>query len=893
MPAGNGLWDGQEQTLLSRLGGFTVLTRVVDDFYARLLSDEQLSPFFQGHSLERLHEKQVKFCSFAFGGSSQYFGRDIAYTHRDMIMNKGLNLTHFDRLIKHFGDACEACGLPADCAAEAKMILGATRPIFDPKRYKKAIPNAEEQNRELRATLAAMKAPSSSSSDPASAGQLQALPGVGAAAAGGASTSAAPAPAACPHRLQSPDLPGTGASGSSEGCPARGQLGFASEGGHAGASRKKPALKLSQLAKVLAPALQQQAAKQSSPTAVPATSSGIVPLPASAAGKSLTRRDKLNMLLSLLKPEDGAGGSSAPADGSKSPGITVRRHQPQAGGRASALQSMVARKGAGDDSSDDGDSYLPDSEDSIPQSDSSSAHGGRAGLWPLNRRSKGPPNGGQQSSGDSPATVGPSPPSATARLSTVLEQVHEEHLSAVTHSSDSQSLKGRGSTSAALQPAMGPGSQVLVAHLLAKEPEAADTQAPPPLPPPAVRAASQPASDGSGLTKPVLDRFAALQAEQRSHTTPQLVIDDEPLVAGAKLQGSSNPGGGVPRARALLGGQPEPDAYAQFELSEGASPRCPFAKLADAMHSAGGRRRSGMVTDPEHIGAPSVGARTLLNTMRLSMLSSGADILSVPGFAAAMNTRSTQASRRASGTNTGSLNTRMNSSDFGTTADDVAMAAAAELRATVIGHERYPDTADMFDGGSRLRRAATSGLEGSADHANGPSMGSYGAAGYSHTSSFADGATKSLYDKLGSTEAIQRCVSVFVSKLMGDAALAPFFQGVDFQHLSHKQAVFFAFIFGGASEYQGKDIAAAHGGLVRKGLTLDHFDRFASHFVDALIECGVASHHIDEATMVLLTMRHLFDPASILELEAAAHDEAAQRAAAAELLHDQEQEPGQ
>lgn len=45
----------------------------------------------------------------------------------------GLTLSHFDTVIKHFVDACKDCGVADDITQEARMILCATRPIFNPK----------------------------------------------------------------------------------------------------------------------------------------------------------------------------------------------------------------------------------------------------------------------------------------------------------------------------------------------------------------------------------------------------------------------------------------------------------------------------------------------------------------------------------------------------------------------------------------------------------------------------------------------------------------------------------------------------------------------------------------------------------------------------------------
>ena len=46
---------------------------------------------------------QVKFFAFAFGGSKAFFGKDIAFTHRDMVLKKGLSLAHFDKVL---GERC-------------------------------------------------------------------------------------------------------------------------------------------------------------------------------------------------------------------------------------------------------------------------------------------------------------------------------------------------------------------------------------------------------------------------------------------------------------------------------------------------------------------------------------------------------------------------------------------------------------------------------------------------------------------------------------------------------------------------------------------------------------------------------------------------------------------
>jgi truncated hemoglobin YjbI len=46
---------------------------------------------------------------------------------------------------------------------------------------------------------------------------------------------------------------------------------------------------------------------------------------------------------------------------------------------------------------------------------------------------------------------------------------------------------------------------------------------------------------------------------------------------------------------------------------------------------------------------------------------------------------------------------------------------------------------------------------------------------------------RTLYEKLGSAEAVEACVALFYEKLLNDPLLAPFFEGVDMQKLAMKQ----------------------------------------------------------------------------------------------------------
>ncbi len=73
------------------------------------------------------------FMSFAFGGVSEFYGQQIAYAHRDMILKQGLNLTHYDAVAGHFVATLTELGVPGPLIAEAAGVVLTTRPYFDPQ----------------------------------------------------------------------------------------------------------------------------------------------------------------------------------------------------------------------------------------------------------------------------------------------------------------------------------------------------------------------------------------------------------------------------------------------------------------------------------------------------------------------------------------------------------------------------------------------------------------------------------------------------------------------------------------------------------------------------------------------------------------------------------------
>ncbi len=109
-------------TIYDRIGGHEAIEAVVEDFYVRVLADDQLSGFFTGTNMNRLKGKQVEFFAAALGGPEPYTGAPMKQVHH----GRGITMHHFSLVAGHLTDALTAAGVPAGTVTE---ILGAIAPL--------------------------------------------------------------------------------------------------------------------------------------------------------------------------------------------------------------------------------------------------------------------------------------------------------------------------------------------------------------------------------------------------------------------------------------------------------------------------------------------------------------------------------------------------------------------------------------------------------------------------------------------------------------------------------------------------------------------------------------------------------------------------------------------
>ncbi len=108
----------------------------------------------------------------------------------------------------------------------------------------------------------------------------------------------------------------------------------------------------------------------------------------------------------------------------------------------------------------------------------------------------------------------------------------------------------------------------------------------------------------------------------------------------------------------------------------------------------------------------------------------------------------------------------------------------------------------------------------------------------------------SLYNQLGGEAAVNAAVDVFYRRVLADAYVVPFFEGVDMEKQAAKQKAFLTMAFGGPHNYTGKDMREGHRHLIKMGLNDSHFEHILMHIRATLSELGVADGLIQQVIAI-------------------------------------------
>lgn len=114
----------------------------------------------------------------------------------------------------------------------------------------------------------------------------------------------------------------------------------------------------------------------------------------------------------------------------------------------------------------------------------------------------------------------------------------------------------------------------------------------------------------------------------------------------------------------------------------------------------------------------------------------------------------------------------------------------------------------------------------------------------------------SIYEQLGGEAAVDQAVDIFYRKMLLDPRVASYFESVDMDRQRAKQKAFLTMALGGPNAYTGKDMRAAHAGLVARGLNDTHVDIVVEHLGATLKELGAGAEQIAAVAALANSVRN-------------------------------------
>lgn len=113
-------------SLYQDLGGQPAVEAAVDIFYRKVLTDDRIKHFFDGVDMDRQIAKQKAFLTMAFGGPSNYTGKDMRDGHAHLV-KKGLNDSHVDAVIENLGATLSELGVKPELIDQVAAIAEGAR----------------------------------------------------------------------------------------------------------------------------------------------------------------------------------------------------------------------------------------------------------------------------------------------------------------------------------------------------------------------------------------------------------------------------------------------------------------------------------------------------------------------------------------------------------------------------------------------------------------------------------------------------------------------------------------------------------------------------------------------------------------------------------------------
>ena len=113
------------RTVYEKYGGFSQVSRLVMDFYNRLLDDDDLGPYFEDVDMGRIVDHQTKFIATLLGGPASYTDDQIRAVHRHLAIRPD----HFDTLKEVLAETLADHGMAPDDIAHVVDEFERRRPL--------------------------------------------------------------------------------------------------------------------------------------------------------------------------------------------------------------------------------------------------------------------------------------------------------------------------------------------------------------------------------------------------------------------------------------------------------------------------------------------------------------------------------------------------------------------------------------------------------------------------------------------------------------------------------------------------------------------------------------------------------------------------------------------
>lgn len=111
-----------DATLYEKLGGKEAVDAAVEIFYGKVLADDRIKQFFDTVDMQKQRGKQKAFLAMAFGGPTNYTGKDMREGHKHM------NLTeeHFTAVAENLAATLTEMGVAQELIDQVMAVAAST-----------------------------------------------------------------------------------------------------------------------------------------------------------------------------------------------------------------------------------------------------------------------------------------------------------------------------------------------------------------------------------------------------------------------------------------------------------------------------------------------------------------------------------------------------------------------------------------------------------------------------------------------------------------------------------------------------------------------------------------------------------------------------------------------